>query len=78
MKILHIIIFVFFSIQLTEAQIVPAFSHIVVVIGENTSMSSVFGNPDAPYINSLAANGAKFTNSYAITHPSQPNYLVLY
>jgi acid phosphatase len=78
MKFLHIFIFVCFSIQLTEAQTVPAYSHIVVVIGENTSMSSVFGNSDAPYINSLAANGAKFTNSYAITHPSQPNYLVLY
>ena len=61
-----------------QAQTVPVFSHIVVVIGENTSSSSVFGSTDAPYINALAAQGAKFTNSFAIEHPSQPNYLDLY
>jgi hypothetical protein len=57
---------------------VPAFSHIVVVIGENTSAGSVFGSASAPYINALAAAGAKFTNSFALFHPSQPNYLGLY
>jgi len=58
---------------------VPQFTHIVVVIGENTNASSVIGNTtDAPYINSLAQAGAYFTNSYAITHPSQPNYLQLF
>jgi acid phosphatase len=49
-----------------------------VVIGENTSAGSVFGSASAPYINALANAGAKFTNSFAITHPSQPNYLQLY
>ena len=62
----------------SKCQTVPVFSHIVVVIGENTAAGSVFGNVNAPYINSLATAGAKFTNSYAITHPSQPNYLDLY
>jgi hypothetical protein len=57
---------------------VPVFSHIVVVIGENTSAGSVFGSSSAPYINALANAGAKFTNSFALTHPSQPNYLQLY
>ncbi len=60
------------------AQTVPTFSHIVVVIGENTSASRVFGNSSAPYINALATNGAKFTNSFALFHPSQPNYIALY
>jgi acid phosphatase len=57
---------------------VPAFSHIVVVIGENTNVTSVFGSASAPYINALAATGAKFTNSFALFHPSQPNYIALY
>ena len=57
---------------------VPPYSHIIVVIGENTNASSVFGNSNAPYINSLAATGAKFTNSFALFHPSQPNYIALY
>ena len=64
--------------NIAKSQTVPAFSHIVVVIGENTSANSVYGNADAPYINSLANAGAKFTNSYAIEHPSQPNYLDLF
>lgn len=57
---------------------VPAFSHIVIVIGENTASTTVFGSASAPYINALAAQGAKFTNSFALSHPSQPNYLQLY
>ncbi|MEO8712846.1 MAG: alkaline phosphatase family protein [Parafilimonas sp.] len=61
-----------------NSQTVPIFSHIVVVIGENTAAGSVFGNSNAPYINALAIQGAKFTNSFAITHPSQPNYIDLY
>jgi acid phosphatase len=52
------------------------YSHIVVVIEENHSASQVIGNlVDAPYINTLAAGGVSFDQMYAITHPSQPNYL---
>ena len=61
-----------------RSQTVPQFSHIVVVIGENTASGNVYGNANAPYINALAAAGAKFTNSFAITHPSQPNYIDLF
>ena len=67
-----------FATTNTGARTVPVFSHIVVVIGENTSAGSVFGSSSAPYINALANAGAKFTNSFALTHPSQPNYLQLY
>src|SRR5262249_52985575 len=38
----------------------------------------VIGSADAPYINALASSGVLFTNFYAITHPSQPNYLQLF
>ena len=67
-----------FTTNGTPGIAVPAFTHIVVVIGENTNASSVNGSAAAPYINSLANAGAKFSNSYAITHPSQPNYLQLF
>jgi acid phosphatase len=56
----------------------PAYDHIVVVVEENHSFGEIVGNPQAPYINSLAAGGALLTNYHAITHPSQPNYLALY
>jgi phosphatidylinositol-3-phosphatase len=55
----------------------PAFDHIVVVIEENHSFSEVIGNANAPYITSLANNGATMTQSFAVTHPSEPNYLAI-
>jgi hypothetical protein len=57
---------------------VPTPDHVVVVIEENQSYNEIIGNSSAPYINSLASQGAVFTNSFAITHPSQPNYLALF
>jgi len=56
----------------------PRPDHVVVVIEENHSFSDVIGNASAPYINSLAAQGAEFTQSFAVTHPSEPNYLALF
>jgi acid phosphatase len=53
-------------------------SHIVVVIEENHSYDQIIGNADAPFINKLAAEGALFTDSHGIAHPSQPNYLALF
>ncbi|HZS22015.1 MAG TPA: hypothetical protein VFA63_13665, partial [Pseudonocardiaceae bacterium] len=52
---------------------VPRFDHVVLVMFENHSASSIYGSAQAPYINSLATNGAKFTQSFAIEHPSEPN-----
>ncbi|HEY2764916.1 MAG TPA: alkaline phosphatase family protein [Pseudonocardiaceae bacterium] len=56
----------------------PRPDHIVVVVEENRSYSDVIGAPDAPYINGLAAHGAVFPRSFAVAHPSQPNYLALF
>src|SRR5437588_1832730 len=57
---------------------VPQFDHIVVVVEENRPYSAIIGNSVAPFINKLARNGALFTRSFGITHPSQPNYLGLF
>ncbi len=56
----------------------PTPAHIVVVVEENRSAADVIGNKSAPYINSLASDGALMTQSFAITHPSEPNYLALF
>jgi acid phosphatase len=56
----------------------PRPDHIVIVVEENRSFSSIIGNDAAPYINSLAARGAVFTNFHSLVHPSQPNYLALF
>lgn len=53
-------------------------SHVVVVMEENHSYSDIIGNSSAPYMNSLAQNGALMTSSFAVTHPSEPNYMALF
>lgn len=57
---------------------VPRPDHVVIVVEENHALGGVVGNADAPYITSLAQQNANFTQSYAETHPSEPNYLALY
>ena len=52
--------------------------HIVIVMEENHSFSNIIGSSQAPFINSLAQQGALFTQSFAIEHPSEPNYLDLF
>jgi acid phosphatase len=49
--------------------------HVVIVIEENRSVSQIMGYPGASFLNQIAAGGALFTDFYALTHPSQPNYI---
>lgn len=71
------------------AAALPHPDHVVIVIMENKSFGQVIGNPAAPNINALAAEGANIVNaasdpnaltsgSHALRHPSQPNYLELF
>jgi hypothetical protein len=57
---------------------VPTPDHTVVVMMENHAYSQIIGSSSAPYINSLKTGGAVLTSSYAITHPSQPNYFAIF
>lgn len=60
------------------AATIPTFAHVVIVVEENRDPDDVIGNKSAPYINTLAANGANMTQSFAETHPSEPNYMALF
>jgi hypothetical protein len=61
------------------ATAVPRLDHVVIVMMENKNYSDIIGRPDeAPYINNLSASSATFNNSFAVTHPSQPNYIALF
>ncbi|WP_426408145.1 alkaline phosphatase family protein [Bradyrhizobium ganzhouense] len=53
-------------------------SHIVVLSLENENYSDIVGSAQAPYLNSLIAQGMLLTNDYGVTHPSQPNYIALF
>jgi phospholipase C len=54
---------------------VPPLDHVIVVIMENHSYDEVRLKP---YTASLIANYTVCTQSYAVTHPSLPNYLALW
>lgn len=56
----------------------PAFSHIYLIVMENKEYPSIVGDADAPYINRLIARYGLATRYYAVTHPSEPNYLALF
>ena len=56
----------------------PRADHVVLLIEENRSFQTLIGSKDAPYMNRLVTEGALFTQSFAITHPSEPNYVALF
>ncbi|TVY07058.1 acid phosphatase [Paenibacillus cremeus] len=56
----------------------PKPDHVVIVIEENHAYEQIVDRAKAPYFNSLIEQGALMTASYAVTHPSQPNYLALF
>jgi acid phosphatase len=51
--------------------------HVFLLVEENHSYSEVIGNPQMPFLNSLAAQGAVATQYFANTHPSIGNYFEL-
>jgi acid phosphatase len=47
----------------------------VVIFMENHEQSAIVGSSSAPYENSLIRRGRSYTNYFAVSHPSLPNYL---
>jgi|CXWL01.1.fsa_nt_gi acid phosphatase len=66
------------TVAATSGQGLPRPDHVVIVIEENHGFSQIIDAPDAPFINALAKQGALLTQSFGVTHPSQPNYLALF
>jgi acid phosphatase len=58
-------------------QAVPSFGHVILLIEENHSYSSVIGSSSMPYLNSLAQQYGLATQYFANTHPSIGNYFEL-
>lgn len=54
---------------------VPSLDHVIVVVMENHSYDDV---RVLPYTASLIAGNSSFSNSFALTHPSQPNYIAMW
>jgi hypothetical protein len=54
---------------------IPRYNHIVEIMMENTSYSTIIGNSHAPNINGLASKYGLATDYFGVTHPSEPNYV---
>jgi len=52
-------------------------SHVIVMVMENEEDTSIVGNKAAPYANALIRRYGLATQSFAVSHPSLPNYLAL-
>ena len=50
---------------------------VFIIVLENHSQQSVIGDPNTPYITSLAHQYGQATDYYGVTHPSEPNYVAM-
>lgn len=48
---------------------------VFIIMLENHSQKSVIGDPNTPYITSLAQQYGQAANYFGVTHPSEPNYV---
>lgn len=69
--------------NLTAAPLTPPASdvgqldHVFLIYMENKGADDIVGSSNAPYINSLINNYGYADNFYALSHPSDPNYIRL-
>ncbi len=63
--------------QILPSGKVPNFSHVIVMIFENEEITNIIGNASLPNFNKLAKQYTLLTNSFAVAHPSLPNYIAL-
>ncbi|HNQ61145.1 MAG TPA: alkaline phosphatase family protein [Bacteroidia bacterium] len=57
---------------------IPRPDHVVICVLENHGYPQVIGSSHAPYIDYLTTIGANLQEYYALTHPSQPNYIMMF
>jgi hypothetical protein len=55
----------------------PKYTHVILIMEENTSYGSIVGSRSAPYINTVINACGLATNYHNITHPSLPNYIAI-
>jgi acid phosphatase len=54
-----------------------SFNHVAVVVLENQNFASIIGNPNMPFLNSLASSNSVARQYFANTHPSIGNYFMM-
>ena len=56
---------------------VPKFSNIVIIMMENTTLATLQGAGNTPYLTSLGSTWASSSDYHGVTHPSLRNYISL-
>jgi acid phosphatase len=56
---------------------VPLFDHVFLVVMENTSLATLQGADNTPFLAQLATDRATSADYHGVTHPSLPNYIAL-
>lgn len=56
---------------------VPRYDHIFLIVMENHDYDGIIGAKDAPHLNALANTYGLATNYWAVSHPSEPNYVAM-
>jgi hypothetical protein len=56
---------------------VPVFDHIVIVLMENTSWSTLQSSTNTPYLHGLMTTDAVAGDYHGVAHPSLPNYIAM-
>jgi hypothetical protein len=56
---------------------IPRFTHVFVIVMENTSYSTLMAATNTPYIQSLVGMYASGSNYHGAAHPSLPNYIIM-
>ncbi len=54
---------------------IPRFSHVFVIVMENTSLSTLMDATNTPFIDTLFSDWASSSDYHGVTHPSLGNYL---
>ena len=57
--------------------IIPRYQHIFLLVMENHGYDDIIGSSHAPHLNALANQYGLATNYWAVTHPSEPNYVAM-
>lgn len=55
----------------------PRYQHIFLIVMENHDYDDIIGSKQAPHLNALANRYGLATNYWAVTHPSEPNYIAM-
>jgi phosphatidylinositol-3-phosphatase len=53
----------------------PRLNHVFIIMLENHAADHVIGDPNAPFITSLANTYGQATDYFGVTHTSEPNYI---